>query len=128
MPVSPTAESTYRALLLDVMVAMMEEDGVMDDREVEIIGDVYEEIVGFRLENSVRRKLIGSVAESRYEILMLLQSRAAILNDSHRRSILRAAMRVLRVDGSADPKEWQFLRDVGLALGMTEEEIDAVLS
>ena len=56
-----TAETTCRALILSVMVRMMEVDGIIDPREVKRIGDLYEEIAGFRLSDRIREKLIGSV-------------------------------------------------------------------
>jgi len=120
-------ETTCRALILNVMVCMMEVDGVIDEREIKRIGDVYEEIVGFRLKEAVRERLIGSVMVSRAELLDQLKARACLLDDGRRRQILRAGLLVLQADMRADPRERRFLRDVGSALGMTREQIDTAL-
>lgn len=123
----PTIETTYRALLLYVMVVMMEEDGVLEDREVSLIGDIYEDLVGFRLERRVREKLIGSVHETRRQVLEQLRRRVSLLDREQRESIFEGALRVLRVDGVAKSREYRFLRDVGEAVGMSEAEIAAHL-
>jgi hypothetical protein len=110
------------------MVAMMECDSALDPREIGLIGDIYEEIVGFRLEASVRSKLIGSVSTSQEEVLELLESRRQLLDADHRRRVLRGGLRVLQADNRMHPREWRLLRDVGLALGFTDDEIDALLA
>ena len=121
---SPTLETTYRALLLNVMVVMMEEDGILEDREVGLIGDVFEDLVGFRLDARIRKRLVGAVKENRREVLEQVRTRASLLTEQQRESIFDAALRVLRIDGVAKSREYRFLRDVGLAIGMSDAEID----
>lgn len=120
----PTIETTYRALLLNVMVVMMEEDGILEHHEVALIGDVFEDLVGFRLSQKTRSRLIGTVQETPQEVLEQLRTRASLLSQAQRESIFDGALRVLRADGIATSREYRFLRDVGLALGMADTEID----
>lgn len=122
------AESTYRALMVHVMVAMMEVDGVIDTREANRIGDIYEQVVGFRLDESIRSKLLGSVSASREDVLGLLETRRSLLDREHKCRLVRAGLRVLQADDRMHPREWRFLRDVGLALGLSDDEIDVVLA
>ncbi len=120
-------ETTCRALILNVMVCMMEVDGVVDEREIDRICEICEGIVGFQLKDTVMERLIGSVVVSRAELLDQLKTGAGILDDGRRRQVLSAGLLVLEADLRSDPREMRFLRDVGLALGMADEAIDAAL-
>jgi hypothetical protein len=120
----PNIETTYRALLLNVMVVMMEEDGVLEHHEVSLIGDVFEDLVGFRLSPKIRSRLIGSVKETRRQVLEQLKARASLLSEAQRESIFDGALQMLRADQIATSREYRFLRDIGLALGMADAEID----
>ena len=105
----------------------MEVDGVISEREVDRIGEVYEGIVGFRLEPSVRDKLIDTVILKQDEVLDLIRVRADLLDNERRKLVPRAGLMVLQADLRARHREWRFLRDVGAALGMTKSEIDEAL-
>ena len=122
-----SAETTYRAILLNVMVAMMEVDRSIDEHEVEQIGDIYEEIVGFRLETEVRERLIGSLTTPRREVLDMVRKYGPSLDTEQRKLVIRGALYVLKADGKVAPYENWFLSKVGLAFGMTNDELEAIL-
>ena len=122
-----SAETTYRALIVNVMVAMMKVDGDIDDLEVEQICDICEEIVGFRLEVAVRERLIDSVVATREEVLDLVRTHGSSLDAVSRTLVIRAGLYVLEADARTDRRELQFLTDVGQALGMTREQVTEVL-
>ena len=118
-----STESTYRALILNVMVAMMQVDGNIDEQEIEQICDIYEEIIGFRLELSIREKLINSAVATQQEVLDLVRTYGGRLDAESRKLVIRAGLYVLEADSRTDPRERRFLTDVGHALGMTGEEL-----
>ena len=122
-----SAETTYRALLLNVMVAMMEVDRSVDKNEVERIGDIYEEIVGFRLETAVRERLIGSLVVPRREVLEMVRKYGPSLDAEQRKLVIRGALRVLEADDRVTPHENWLLNKVALAFGMTTDELGAIL-
>lgn len=119
-----SVESTYRALLFHVVVAMMRLDGRSDGRERKSVGDIYEEAVGFRLDEKLRHRLLTSDTPRASEVVDEISSRAHLLDASQRLSIFRCGLRVLRADGRAHSKELRFLIEIGLALGMSEAEIE----
>ena len=122
-----SAETTYRALIVNVMVAMMEVDGDIDEREIDMIGDICEEIVGFKLDAAIREKLINSTVVTRREVLDLVRRHGGRLEAERREHVLRAGLYVLEADARTAPEEQWFLTEVGLAFGMTHEEIEEIL-
>jgi tellurite resistance protein len=122
-----TVETTYRALILRVMVTMMQSDGRIDDQEFEQICDIYEEIIGFRLPSTTRKTLINSAVSTRKEVLHLLRTYGHRLRASHREKIIRAGLYVLEADARTDPREREFLMQVGLALGLDWAATNAIV-
>jgi len=127
LSMADVSEPIYRALILRVMVAMMKVDDNVEEHEVEKIGDIFEDVVGFRLEEPLRDRLIGSIGTSRNQVLQLIRRHREELDPAQRELILRAGYYIEEADLRILQREETFLIDIGLALGYTGDEIVDIL-
>lgn len=120
-------EAIYRELMLKVMVVMMEADGRIYNDEVLRICDIYEEIIGYRLPDRILEDEINAARSTERDAFDLVRSYAGRINEQGREKVLRAAYHVATADEAFTPKERDFLTSLGVAMGMSLQDIDDVL-
>lgn len=119
-------EAIYRSLMLKVMVVMMETDDRIFNEEVMRICEIYEEIIGYRLPDRILEDEINAARSTEREVFDLVRAYADRMNEQGRIRVLRAAYHIAETDGKIAYKEQDFFMSLGVALGLTLKEIDAV--
>ena len=119
-------------LMLDCMVSISLADGEIEASELEIMADVFAELMDQRPDPAeLHRQALRSqklAVESGHQgssgpftvLLERLRQELVLLDDNGRELILEAAFRVACADGEIEPEEHEQLRQIAAALAINE--------
>ena len=122
----PERAATLRAeLILKAMIAVGSADGGLEDREVSLIQQVYED----QAERPITRGEIAEVsqASTRDGLLAELSAASPVLDRETKEEIIRAAYLTLLADGRIAAEERKKLQDIAMALRVPEIHFGAIL-
>jgi tellurite resistance protein len=111
--------------ILRAMVAVAAADGRLDAREVALIQEVFEERTGRPVDVSG----VVSAAEvyAKRDILAELAAASGIMSREAKEEIIRSAYLVLLADGRIAGEERKKLKDIAIALQVSEIHFGAIL-
>ena len=112
-------------LILKAMIAVGSADGGLEDREVSLIQQVYED----QAERPITRGEIAEVsqASTRDGLLAELSAASPVLDRETKEEIIRAAYLTLLADGRIAAEERKKLQDIAMALRVPEIHFGAIL-
>lgn len=120
-------ESTYGKteirLLVEAMGAMAAADGKIADQEITTVAEVYERMLGTRIDTSDVREILNGIDED-FNIAGRLAAARAQLSPHMRRLIINCCYLVMMSDLVEAPAEKDRLHEIGRALGLTGEQVD----
>ncbi len=122
----PKRAANLRAeLILKAMIAVASADGGLEDREVSLIQQVYED----QAEMPITREEIAEVsqASTRDGLLAELSAAASVLDRETKEEIIRAAYLTLLADDRIAAEERKKLKDIATALRVPEIHFGAIL-
>jgi tellurite resistance protein len=122
----PERAASLRAeLILKAMIAVGSADGGLEDREVSLIQQVYED----QAERPITRGEIAEVsqASTRDGLLAELSAASPVLDRETKEEIIRAAYLTLLADGRIAAEERKKLQDIAMALRVPEIHFGAIL-
>jgi tellurite resistance protein len=122
----PERAANLRAdLILKAMIAVASADGGLEDREVSLIQQVYED----QAERPITREEIADVSQAsrRDGLLAELYAAAPVLDRETKEEIIRAAYLTLLADGRIAAEERKKLKDIAMALCVPEIHFGAIL-
>jgi tellurite resistance protein len=122
----PERAANLRAeLILKAMIAVASADGGLEDREVSLIQQVYED----QAERPITREEIADVSQAsrRDGLLAELYAAAPVLDRETREEIIRAAYLTLLADDRIAAEERKKLKDIAMALRVPEIHFGAIL-
>jgi uncharacterized tellurite resistance protein B-like protein len=121
------AEATIQAIL-QAMLATCVADGRVRDEEVEAIRAVALKLFGQELEVDQIRVTATGMLNQDVDVYEVIAQRRAMIDESLRRMIFRAALFVAAADGDVDEREREILGRVAAGLALTESQLDEILS
>ncbi|GEM_PF-445251 len=112
-------------LILKAMIAEAAADGALDDKEIGLIQQIYQDQSG----RSITADEIARAAEvnARESILAELSAAAPVLDRETKEEIIRAAYLVLLADDRIAGEERKKLQDIAAALRVPEIHFGAIL-
>ena len=122
----PERAANLRAeLILKAMIAVASADGGLEDREVSLIQQVYED----QAERPITRDEIVEVsqASTRDSLLAELSAASPVLDRETKEEIIRAAYLTLLADDRIAAEERKKLKDIAMALRVPEIHFGAIL-
>ena len=122
----PERAANLRAeLILKAMIAVGSADGGLEDREVSLIQQVYED----QAERPITPEEIAEVsqASTRDGLLAELSVASPVLDRETKEEIIRAAYLTLLADGRIAAEERKKLQDIAMALRVPEIHFGAIL-
>lgn len=122
----PERAANLRAeLILKAMIAVGSADGGLEDREVSLIQQVYED----QAKRPITRGEIAEVsqASTRDGLLAELSAASPVLDRETKEEIIRAAYLTLLADGRIAAEERKKLQDIAMALRVPEIHFGAIL-
>jgi tellurite resistance protein len=122
----PERVANLRAeLILKAMIAVASADGGLEDREVSLIRQIYEDQAG----RPITRDEIFEVsqASTRDSLLAELSAASPVLDRETKEEIIRAAYLTLLADDRIAAEERKKLKDIALALRVPEIHFGAIL-
>ena len=122
----PERAANLRAeLILKAMIAVGSADGGLEDREVSLIQQVYED----QAERPITPEEIAEVsqASTRDGLLAELSAASPVLDRETKEEIIRAAYLTLLADGRIAAEERKKLQDIAMALRVPEIHFGAIL-
>ena len=122
----PERAANLRAeLILKAMIAVATADGGLEDREVSLIQQVYED----QAERPITLEEIAEVsqASTRDGLLAELSAASPVLDRETKEEIIRAAYLTLLADGRIAAEERKKLQDIAMALRVPEIHFGAIL-
>ena len=122
----PERAANLRAeLILKAMIAVGSADGGLEDREVSLIQQVYED----QAEGPITPEEIAEVsqASTRDGLLAELSVASPVLDRETKEEIIRAAYLTLLADGRIAAEERKKLKDIAMALRVPEIHFGAIL-
>lgn len=122
----PERAANLRAeLILKAMIAVGSADGGLEDRELSLIQQVYED----QAERPITRGEIAEVsqASTRDGLLAELSAASPVLDRETKEEIIRAAYLTLLADGRIAAEERKKLKDIAMALRVPEIHFGAIL-
>ena len=122
----PERAANLRAeLILKAMIAVATADGGLEDREVSLIQQVYED----QAERPITPEEIAEVsqASTRDGLLAELSVASPVLDRETKEEIIRAAYLTLLADGRIAAEERKKLQDIAMALRVPEIHFGAIL-
>jgi tellurite resistance protein len=123
--VPPRAANLRAELILKAMIAVGSADGGLEDREVSLIQQVYQD----QAERPITRGEIAEVsqASTRDGLLAELSAASPVLDRETKEEIIRAAYLTLLADGRIAAEERKKLQDIAMALRVPEIHFGAIL-
>lgn len=127
------AEEAYKSsstarLVMQSMLTTALADGHIDDEEVEAIVDACEEVVHEHLDPDSVRRLAKLVEERGDAIMEEIRYEGKMLNVDARKAVIDACVLVLMADGTNDIRERTAITAIGLQLGFSEAETQAMIA
>jgi tellurite resistance protein len=122
----PERAANLRAdLIFKAMIAVAEADGGLEDSEVRLMQQVYED----QAKQPITHKEIAEAAEAttKDELLAELTAAAPMLDRETKEEIIRAAYLTLLADGRIAAEERKKLKDIAMALRVPEIHFGAIL-
>jgi tellurite resistance protein len=122
----PERAANLRAeLILKAMIAVASADGGLQESEVSLIQQVYQD----QAERPITPEEIATVSEAttRDGILAELSAAAPVLDRETKEEIIRAAYLTLLADGRIAAEERKKLKDIAMALRVPEIHFGAIL-
>ena len=122
----PERAANLRAeLILKAMIAVGSADGGLEDRELSLIQQVYED----QAERPITREEIAEVSQesTRDGLLAELYAASPVLDRETKEEIIRAAYLTLLADGRIAAEERKKLKDIAMALRVPEIHFGAIL-
>jgi tellurite resistance protein len=122
----PERAANLRAdLILKAMIAVASADGGLEDREVSLIQQVYED----QADRPITLEEITQVfeASTRDGIMAELFAASPVLDRETKEEIIRAAYLTLLADGRIAAEERKKLKDIAMALRVPEIHFGAIL-
>jgi tellurite resistance protein len=122
----PERAANLRAeLILKAMIAVASADGGLEDREVSLIQQVYED----QAERPITREEIAEAlqASTRDSLLAELSAAAPVLDRETKEEIIRAAYLTLLADDRIAAEERKKLKDIAMAVRVPEIHFGAIL-
>ena len=105
------------------MIAVGSADGGLEDRELSLIQQVYED----QAERPITREEIAEMSSTRDGLLAELSAASAVLDRETKEEIIRAAYLTLLADGRIAAEERKKLQDIAMALRVPEIHFGAIL-
>ncbi len=120
--------SEYEKALKHALILIMLADGVIDDREKEIVLDTINKHSHNDLTMGQLNLYIEDVEEQPEKVDVYLQKVAPMLNGHGKEDLIRSALAVAAADGHVDESEIQILKEMAKALDMTPAHLKGILS
>ncbi|MFZ5964042.1 TerB family tellurite resistance protein [Thalassococcus sp. BH17M4-6] len=125
-PTKPTDRGAVARRVIQVLVHAAKADGVLTQEEIDVIGEISQQLTGTALPESEIRRLFdesdGTLTPETF------RSFAQGLNDADRRLVMQAALVLLGADGDVPMAEQQFIGGLAGGLGIKGEEVRAMFA
>ena len=120
--------SEYEKALKHSLILMMLADGLIDDREKEVVLDIINRNSHNDMTMGQLNLYIEDVEEAPEKVDTYLQRVAPMLNGHGKEDLIRSALAVAAADGVVDDSEIQVLKEMAAALDMTPTHLKGILS
>ena len=120
--------AVFRTLMVGIMVSMMDADGVADQLELQAVAMIYSELAGGPIPPSVLQQGVDMArvagATSAIELAGSFNPR---LNQLSRELVFRSALYISAADGVIRQEEMDYLKEIGLSLGLDADHMGAII-
>lgn len=121
-------EAEFHIAVRCVMVRMMLADGAIDDKEVEIIRQIYGQLTNRDIPPAAVLAEAESASADQRGVEAFLSPIAGNLNDEGKEMVVQGAFLVAAADGEFHDDEKTLLASIGHALGMSDAHLHGVIS
>ena len=110
------------------MVAMSVADGKLDEEEIEVISQIYEQLTGTTLESKLIRETADEMQKHDFSISDALVQVQGQIDRSTKQLIVKAAYFVMAADSEVDEEEKKLLSEIAGSLRISDTEFGEILS
>ena len=121
-------EAEFQRGLKRVMIEMLLADGVVEDDEVEMCRQIYNNIAGRSITPQELRAEITEAQQDGTAVTQYLQQIAPMLNDRGKELIVSGAFFVSAADGEFQEQEQQFMLEIAHAMGLSPAHLHGIIS
>ncbi len=121
-------EAEFHGAIRRVMIQMLLADGNVDDREVETVREIYQQIAGTEISRQALRDQIATIEADHREVEDYLSELGGHLNDHGKEMVIRSAFLVAAADGEFHEDERALLEVIGKFLQMSPAHIKGVIA
>jgi len=121
-------EAMFMIAMKQVMIGMLLADGVIDDSEVKVLQDIFEELAGVEVSEEDLREEIEVIQKEGSSCLEMVAAISHSLNNSGKEKVIRAAYRIAMADNVFDESESEFLSDLSAAMDITSAHLRGIMS
>jgi len=120
-------EAEFQIAVKRVLVLMALADGVIDDKETEMIQSIYTKVTSSEITLTEINSEIEVARNDKRGVNQFLTKMAGTLNASGKELVLQAAFFIAAADGEFQKEEVAMLESIGKSLQMTPAHISGVL-
>ncbi len=121
-------EAFFFIAVKQVMIAVLLADGIIDDDEVKMLQDQYQQLTGAEIPEEELREEIAVIQASGSSAMELVANVVPQLNDSGKETVIRAAYAIAKADGVVDETEMQMIAQVGETLQLSAAHLRGILA
>ena len=121
-------EAEFHHAIKRTMVAMMIADGDVEDREVEVIQGIYNQLTGINLSREAIGGEIIEVQTGGRDLMQTLGQIAGSLNNDGKEMVVKAAFLVAAADGDFQEEEKELIGRIGQSLQMSSSQLNELIS
>ncbi|MEE8500243.1 MAG: TerB family tellurite resistance protein [Kiloniellales bacterium] len=114
--------------LVQSMVAMSVADGKLDEQEIAVISQIYEQLTGAALESELIRETADEMRKHDFSISDALVQVQGQIDRSTKQLIVKAAYFVMAADSEVDEEEKKLLSEIAGSLRISDAEFGEILS
>lgn len=120
-------EAEFHIAVKRVLVLMALADGVVDDKEIEMVQSIYTKVTNVEISLDEVNAEIEVARNDKRGVNQFLSKMAGTLNPSGKELVLQAAFFIAAADGEFQEEEIALLESIGKSLDMSPAHINGVL-
>ena len=125
---SQKIESYFFISCKQVMISMLLADGVIDDSEVKMLQQQFQQITGTFVPEDELREEILQISQQGADTQQTLTELAPSLNDQGKETIIRAAYSIAHSDGKIAESEERYLFELGQILELSNAQMKEIFT
>ena len=120
-------EAEFQIAVKRVLVLMALADGVVDEKEIEMVQEIYQKVTNTEISLDAVNSEIEVARNDKRGVNQFLTKMAGTLNPGGKELVLQAAFFIAAADGEFQEEEVAMLESIGKALAMSPAHVNGVI-